>query len=53
MSKEIKSIYINKENATKAQVKAANELQIFKFSELMDKLIEDYLKMGDQKEEMK
>ena len=51
MSKVIKSVYINKENVLKAQVKAANEDHIFKLSELIDKLIQEYvLKVGEKEE---
>jgi len=43
MGKEIVSVYIDSETKEKAQIKAAQELKIFKFSELIDRLVKEYV----------
>ena len=43
MGKKIVSIFIDKETMRLAKVKAANEENIFKFSNLVDKLLKDFV----------
>lgn len=50
MGKKIVGIYLDEETMRLAKVKAANEENIFKFSNLVNKLLEDYLKVGESQE---